>query len=472
MTDTTAPQIRNREDAEDFLNERIGRGVQPGLDRITGLLAFMDDPQLAYPSIHIAGTNGKTTVSRMVQQILGSHGLATGGFTSPHLDRVEERFSIHGVSLDPHDFTDAVRDIAWFVMGYEASSGELVTYFEVTAALAFSIFATATVDVAVVEVGLGGRLDATNVIDAAVSVVTGIDIDHTEYLGDTIELIAAEKVAILKQEGTLVTGPLPDEALDVVSRRVAETNANWVKSDEAFSVLDATIGVGGWQVSVNGVFGEYHDLFLPLHGRHQVEHLATSVATAEMLLGRALDNDLLQIAVAATTAPGRLEVVSRHPLVIFDGAHNHQGFEGLAATLDSEFPPTLWNLVLGVRGERSTEALVQPLKGLVGHVFACAAVDTSSVPPDDVAAGAESALGVSATTYPDVAAALSAAEIAAGSDGGVVVAGSLYVVGEARGTLVPSDDRSSEAHLRFDSSIEDDEEQDTDFDRFDDDSDE
>jgi len=326
VTETTPPLIRNRDDAESFLNERIGRGVQPGLDRITGLLAFMDDPQLTYPSVHIAGTNGKTTVSRMVQQILGAHGLATGGFTSPHLDRVEERFSIHGVSIDPHDFTDAVRDIGWFVVGYETSTGELVTYFEVTAALAFSIFSTATVDVAVIEVGLGGRLDATNVVEAAVSVVTGVAIDHTEYLGNTIESIAIEKVAILKNDGTLVTGPLPEEAIGPVTRRVAETNANWVKSDEAFGILDSTIGVGGWQVSVNGVFGEYHDLFLPLHGRHQVDHLATSIATAEMLLGRGLDGDLLQVAVAATTAPGRLEVVGRQPVVLLDGAHNYQGF--------------------------------------------------------------------------------------------------------------------------------------------------
>jgi len=473
MKETSAPLIRSRDDAESFLNERIGRGVQPGLDRITGLLAFMDDPHLAYPSVHIAGTNGKTTVSRMIQQILGSHGLATGGFTSPHLDRVEQRFSIHGVSLDPHDFTDAVRDIAWFVTGFEELSGDLVTYFEVTAALAFSIFATATIDVAVVEVGLGGRLDATNVIDAAVSVVTGVDIDHTEYLGDTIELIAAEKVAILKHEGTLVTGPLPEQALEAVSARVAETSANWVKSDEAFSVQDATIGVGGWQLTVNGVFGEYHDLFLPLHGRHQVEHLATSIATAEMLLGRALDSDLLQIAVAATTAPGRLEVVSRHPVVVLDGAHNRQGFEGLGATLEGEFPTMPWNLVLGARGARSIEALIQPLKGLVEAVFACAADDASSVSPDDVAAGARRALGIPATTYSDVPSALMAATTAAGSDGGVVVAGSLYVVGEARRTLVPSDDRSGEAHLRFDSSIDDDEyDKDDEFDQFDYDSDE
>jgi len=470
MADTTAPLIRNRDDAEKFLNERIGRGVQPGLDRITGLLAFMDDPQLAYPSIHIAGTNGKTTVSRMVQQILGSHGLATGGFTSPHLDRVEERFSIHGVSLDSHDFTDAVRDMAWFVVGYEGTAGELVTYFEVTAALAFSIFATATVDVAVVEVGLGGRLDATNVLDAAVSVITGVDIDHTEYLGETIELIATEKVAILKQEGTLVTGPLPAPALDAVTRQVADTNANWVKSDEAFSVTDATIGVGGWQLSISGVFGEYHDLFLPLHGRHQVDHFATSIATAEMLLGRALDLDLLQIAVAATTAPGRLEVVSRAPVVLLDGAHNHQGFVGLAATLDGEFPTMAWNLVLGARGERSIGTLVQPLKGLVGSVFACAADDASSLSPDDVATEVRKALGVPATVYPDVVSAVTEAKAAAGADGGVVVAGSLYVVGEARRALVSSDDRPNEAHLRFDSAVADDD--DDEFEPFDNDWDE
>ncbi len=450
MSQTSTPNIRTRDDAEAFLNERIGRGVEPGLDRITALLAFMDDPQLAYPSIHIAGTNGKTTVSRMVQQILGAHGLATGGFTSPHLDHVEERFSIHGVPLDSQDFTDAVRDIAWFVVGYESSSGNLVTYFEVAAALAFSVFATATVDVAVVEVGLGGRLDATNALDAAVSVVTGIDFDHTEILGDSIELIAREKLGILKSQGTLVSGPLPDDAIQSATERVSEMDANWVRFDEAFSIEDARIGVGGWQVAINGVFGEYRDLFLPLHGRHQVDNLATSIATAEMMLGRELDADLLQVAVAATTAPGRLEVVARRPIVLLDGAHNHQGFEGLAATLDSEFPTMPWKLVLGARGERSIASLTAPLHGLIGEVFACAADDTSSVPADVVAEQARS-LDVPVGSYPDVLTALAAARDAAGPDGGVVVAGSLYIVGEARQVLVSGTDRSSEAHLRFES---------------------
>ncbi|MCL1595616.1 MAG: Mur ligase family protein [Actinomycetia bacterium] len=459
MSQTSTPNIRTRDDAEAFLNERIGRGVEPGLDRIKGLLAFMDDPQLAYPSIHIAGTNGKTTVSRMVQQILGAHGLATGGFTSPHLDHVEERFSIHGVSLDPKDFTEAVRDIAWFVVGYEATSGNSVTYFEVAAALAFSVFATATVDVAVVEVGLGGRLDATNVLDASVSVVTGIDFDHTEILGDTIDLIAREKLGILKAQGTLVTGPLPADATVSASERVAALDANWVRFDEAFSIEDARIGVGGWQVSINGVFAEYRDLFLPLHGRHQVDNLATSIATAEMMLGRALDADLLQVAVAATTVPGRLEVVARQPIVLLDGAHNHQGFEGLAATLDTEFPTMPWKLVLGARGERSIASLAAPLHGLIDEVFACAANDSSSVPADVVAEQARS-LDVPVGSYPDVLTALAAAKDSAGTNGGVVVAGSLYVVGEARHVLVSGADRSSEAHLRFESdpdpSIDDD----------------
>lgn len=457
MTDVAAPRIRTRDDAEAFLDERIGRGVQPGLERISGLLAFMDDPQTTYPSIHIAGTNGKTTVSRMVQQILGAHGLATGGFTSPHLHRVEERFTIHGVPLDPLDFTDAVADIAWFVVGYEEAADTTVTYFEVTAALALSIFATATVDVAVVEVGLGGRLDATNVLEADVSVVTGIGIDHTEFLGNTIAQITGEKVAIVKDGGTLVTGPLPTDAIDVVAKRVAAVGANWIRHGQSYSVDDAVVAVGGWQTSITGVFAEYGDLYLPMHGRHQVDNLATAIATSEMFLGRALDRDLLEVAVAATTAPGRLEVVGHRPLILLDGAHNEQGMMGLAMTLDTEFPTLPWQLVIGFRGERSVADLIAPLHGLVGAVYATAADDPSSVDPQRVAEEARIALDAPSAVYPDVASALEAATSAAGTGGGVLVTGSLYVVGEARTATEAPPDRSAEAHLRFELEPEDDE---------------
>ena len=313
MADDRAPTIATRADAEAFLDSRIGQGVQPGLERISGLMAYLGDPQETYPSIHIAGTNGKTTVARMVQQILGAHGLATGGFTSPHLDTIEDRYMLHGARIDEEAFTNAVRDLAWFVEGYERGSGTPVTYFEVTAALAFSLFAELPVDVAIVEVGLGGRLDATNVLDADVSVITGIDMDHTEFLGDTIGAIAAEKAAIVKDGGTVVTGLLPGDALEAVEDRVAQVEATWVRRGRDFDVAEALVGVGGWQCSIAGVFGEYDELFLPIHGRHQVDNLATAIATAEMFLGRELDHELLLIAVASMRSPGRIEVVGRRP---------------------------------------------------------------------------------------------------------------------------------------------------------------
>lgn len=455
------PTIVTRDDAEAFLDARIGHGVKPGLERITGLLEFMGSPETSYPSIHIAGTNGKTTVSRMVQQILGTHGFATGGFTSPHLESLEERFSLHGRPVTPEELTQAVADNAWFVVGYEEAESTHVTYFEVTAALAFAIFAEAAVDAAVVEVGLGGRLDATNVLDAAVSVITGIGLDHTEFLGDTIAAITGEKAAILGQGGTLVTGPLVDEALDVVTRTVSNRQATWMHTGRDFTVADAIAGVGGWQCSISGVFKEYEDLFLPIHGRHQVDNLATSIATAEMFTGRALDDDALAVAVASISSPGRLEVVGRRPLVLVDGAHNQQGFEGLATTLLGEFPSLSWQLVVGARGERSIPDLVHPLHGLVAHVHGTRADDPASIPADVVAKEAGEALGVAFTAHSGSVGALEAAKEMAGPDGGVIVAGSLYVVGEIRSASTDAiTDTSSEAHLRYEAPRPDDDDDD------------
>jgi dihydrofolate synthase/folylpolyglutamate synthase len=454
MTNTgNAPKIRNRDQAEAFVNARIGHGVKPGLERISGLLEFMGSPETAYPSIHVAGTNGKTTVSRMLQQILGAHGLATGGFTSPHLHTIEERFTLHGVTIDPNDFTDAVADIAWFVEAYEQQAGMSTTYFEVTAALAFSIFATATVDVAVVEVGLGGRLDATNVLDSTVAVITGVDIDHTEFLGEELAQIAAEKVAILPDGGLLVTGPLEEEVHGVIAERVSQSSANWIRTDADFSVTTAEVAVGGWLCTIEGVFGTYEDLFLPIHGRHQVDHLATSIAACEMFIGRELDHDSLEAAVASISAPGRLEIIGRRPLVIVDGAHNAQGFRGLADTLMNEFPAVEWNLVLGVRGVRDVEDLVSPLKGIVGAVYATVPDDPAAISAELVAAGASSALGVPTVTCGNAAQAMEMAIAQAGTDGGVVVAGSIYLVGDLRdeheSQAGAASDRAADAHLRF-----------------------
>ena len=315
--------------------------------------------------------------------------------------------------------------------------------------LAFSLFAAAAVDAAVIEVGLGGRLDATNTIVADVSVVTGIDIDHVEFLGPTIDGIAAEKVAILKEGGTLVTGPLPDDAMGPVSERVDATSSKWVHADREFSVVDATVGVGGWLCDIDGVYGSYRELFLPVHGRHQVDHLATAIATAEMFLGQELDHELLPLAVASLRSPGRLEVVRRRPVVLLDGSHNAEGFRGLAATLEGEFPTLAWDLVIGVRGERKVDELVAPLSGLIRHIHACAADDPASRDPRGVADEASEALGVAATVHGSVEEAVGHAVDAAGPEGGVVVAGSLYVVGEIRPTFTVDDAVLAEAHLRF-----------------------
>ncbi len=454
MATNPVPQIPDRAAAEAFLDARIGHGVKPGLERIAGLLEFLGDPHTSYPTVHIAGTNGKTTVSRMVQQILGAHGLATGGFTSPHLDTVEERFALHGAPVTPDQLTDTVRDIAWFVEGYEAQAETSVTYFEVTTALAFVLMANAAVDVGVVEVGLGGRWDATNVITAEVSVITGVDLDHQEFLGDTVAAIAAEKVAILDEGGTLVTGPLTDDARGVVAERVESTSSRWMRYGSEFSVLDAIVGVGGWQCSIEGVFDQYPDLFLPLHGRHQVDHLSTAIATCEMFLGRALDRDAVAVAAASMTSPGRLEVVARRPIVILDGAHNPQGFAGLGATLDEEFPALGWHLVIGVRGNRSIPDLVSHLRGQVASVVATAADDPASHDPAELASAVAAVLDVPTSVVPDPLEALAAARDAAGPEGGVVVTGSLYVVGEVRRAFDVADDRSLEAHVRYEAPVD------------------
>ena len=454
MTDPL-PAVTDHTTAIAFLDARIGRGVKPGLERITGLLDFMADPHLNYPIVHVAGTNGKTTVTRLVSDILGAHGLITGTFISPHLHHVEERFSVGGAPLTEDGFVDLVAENAWIVEEYERRHTEGVTYFELTAALAFATFAEAVVDVAVVEVGLGGRWDATNVVDASVSVITGIAMDHVAYLGDSIAAIAAEKAAVLKEGGLIVTGPLPAAAEGSVTAQVAATNSRWFRYGDEFTVDSAVPGVGGWSVDVAGVYAEYPDLYLPFHGRHQVDNLATSIASAEAFLEHALDPDALTAALASAVAPARIEVVHRRPLVVIDGAHNEQGLSGLAATMRSEFPTSSsWGLVVGMRGDRDVATLLAPFADLVDHVWATEPDDPAAIPAATVAAAAASALDVDVETMASVPEATSAAIDAAGRDGAVVVTGSLYVAAEARESLIGTEVRPSGVHVRIEAEVE------------------
>ena len=437
-----AGPLSTRAQAVEFLDRRIDRGLRPGLDRIAGLLELMGDPHRLVPVIHVAGTNGKTTVVRLISQLLGHHGLNAGWFVSPHLERIEERFAVRGTPLDEGRFVAAVADVAPFVEAFEARSGATdpgdgPTYFELTAAIAFAVFVANAVDVGVVEVGLGGRWDATNVVDADVSVITGISLDHTGLLGETVAEIAAEKAAILKDEGRLVTGPLPAGAEGPVTARVAATGSTWLRSGEHYAVSGADQAVGGWVVDIEGVHGRYEGIFLPLHGRHQVDNLATAVVAVETFFGRALDHDAVLGAIAEATSPGRIEVVRRSPLVIIDGAHNAQGLEGLASALVDEFPEARRILVVGFGGGRDPESLLAPLAELADEVVATAAADGSAVPADQVAAAAGTVFGpgIPVTTAVPVASAVARALAASGPADQVVVAGSLYVVGEARTAL-------------------------------------
>ena len=381
------------------------------------------------PIIHVAGTNGKTSTARLLAALLRAHGLTPGLFTSPHLQRIEERYAVSGEVMTADQFVGAVADVAPFVELFEQAHGESTTYFEVTAAMAFSWFAERTVDVAVVEVGLGGRLDATNAARSDVAVVTGIAIDHTGWLGTTAREIAAEKLAILDEGSMLVTGRISDEVEEVAARRVADQDATWLREGADYRVADAHRAVGGWLADVEGVYEAYHELGLRMHGRHQVDNLATAIAAVEGFLGRGLDLGGVRETASTTSNPGRMEVARRDPVVLLDGAHNPAGADALAASLAEEFPTTRWRLVTGVMADKDLDGIVAPLADMVDAVYTAAASDTERALDPEAVAVAWRAVGVDSSAYPSVPAALEAARSAGDA---VLVMGSLYVVGEAR----------------------------------------
>lgn len=420
-----------------FLDRRIGSGVNPGLERISAALELMTDPQDSYPTIHVAGTNGKTTTVRLVDAILTAAGSRTGTYVSPHLHAIEQRYTVGGEVFDREQFTQAVADVAPFIEYYESEQETSLTYFETTVAVAFQAFAAAGVDVAVVEVGLGGRWDATNVVNAAVSVITGIAMDHMEYLGDSISAIAGEKAAIVKEDGLLITGPLPPAAEGAITAQVAGTGSKWLRAGADYQVTDVAKAVGGWHCAVEGRFATYEGLYLPLHGRHQVDHLATAIVAAESFFDQPLDEEHLATALASVSSPGRLEVMQRRPLVLIDGAHNAQGLEGLAATIVDEFPATTRILVVGFRGQREVAELLAPLRGLFTHVFVTEAADQMAIPSSAVAAEVRDAFGAEIVIEESapVGQAITEALHIAGEDHMIVVTGSLYVVSDARDRL-------------------------------------
>ncbi|HUG07816.1 MAG TPA: Mur ligase family protein [Acidimicrobiia bacterium] len=426
----------NYEQAVTYVERHIGLGGEPGVERITELLDLMDRPHEGYPIIHVAGTNGKTSMARLATLILVAHGLTTGTYTSPHLQRIEERLAINGRASTSEEFALAVSDVAAFADLREGAGEVPNTYFELTTAAAFALFADQAVNAAVLEVGLGGRLDSTNVVEAEVCVVTSIGVDHTEFLGEDIETIAAEKVAIAGPGSILVTGELPEPALEVANEKARELGIQHRRYDRDFGVESYERGVGGWLTTIRGAEETYEEIFLPLHGRYQLTNLAIAVAATEALVGRKLDVEALRDAADVATAPGRMEALASSPFVMVDGAHNADGVETLVASLREEYPTTKWQLLFGVMGDKNVELMIEHLEPVVKGVITTAVDEKRAVPAVELAARVTKVLpDVPVLAAETVEFGLDMARAEAGSEGAVLVTGSIYLVGKVRDLL-------------------------------------
>jgi dihydrofolate synthase/folylpolyglutamate synthase len=417
-------------EAQAELDARGPGRMVPDLDRIRALADLLDHPERTYPSIHVTGTNGKTTTVRLIGRILCAHGLATGVYTSPHLHTVRERLALCDEAITEQEFADTYTHLVRYLQEVD-HRGEAVTYFEALTALAYLWFADKPVDAGVFEVGMGGTWDATNLIDAKVAVVRSIGLDHPE-LGSTIEEVAREKAGIIKPGATVVADASEDPAAQaVIAARCEETGATQLLLGKDATLEDVIQAVGGQVVHVAGTKGSYKDLFLPLHGAHQAENASAAIAAAEAFLGQALSEEALREALAGASSPGRLEVVSRHPLVVLDGAHNPHAARALAAALRDAFTWTRLHLVVGILETKDAAGILAALAPLAGATYACANSHDGSVPSERMAAACRDA-GLAASAYPDVGAALDAADAAAAQDDLILVTGSLYTVADAR----------------------------------------
>lgn len=403
----------------------------PTLERIRSLTDLLGSPQSAYPSVHVTGTNGKTSVVRITAALLGAVGLDVGSFTSPHLERVEERLVRAGEPVTAEDLADLLTRIRIV----ETALADPPSWFEILTAAALEWFADVGVDVAVVEVGLGGTWDATAVVESTVAVVTNVAIDHVEYLGPTRESIATDKAGIVGPADTLVLGETdPALAGIFLDRRPAAV----LRRGADFGVREQRLAHRGRLVHLFTPGGDYPDLHLPLHGAHQADNAAVALAAAEAFLGRALPPDVVAEALAGVTSPGRLEVVGHQPMVLLDGAHNVAGAEALAAARREEFPDSPCTLVVGLLREKDPREMLAALGApAAARVVACRPPSPRALDPSVVAAAAV-ALGVPADAVEvidDPADALAHARAVTRADGQIVVTGSLYVVGAARSSL-------------------------------------
>ncbi len=419
--------------------ERGGAPRRPSLDRMRPLVELLGSPQRDYQIVHVTGTNGKTTTTNMIACLLATQGLSVGAYTSPHLEVVNERIawaqgpgSSPGGAIEPIDDA-ALAEVLATVAAVEDLLPEPPSYFEILTAAAYRFFADAAVDVAVVEVGLGGTWDATNVADGGVAVVTNVSLDHTEYLGPTREDIAAEKAGIVKPGAILVLGET-DPTLEPLF--LERSPARILRRGEDFDASEIRLAHGGHLVDLRTPGRDYPGVHLPIHGAFQAHNAALALAAAEAFFDGPIDPDLVAEAFAAFRSPGRMEVVGHSPLVILDGAHNAAGAEALVAALSEEFPPAPRTLVVGLLREKDPGVMLEALAARSAQrVIVAPPPSPRALDPEEVAAAAEG-LGVrQVEVAPSVTEAVRWAMEGADPEDQVVVAGSLYVVGEARASL-------------------------------------
>ena len=404
---------------------------EPSLDRIRAVAELLDHPEVTYPSIHITGTNGKTTTARLVTALACGHGLTAGTFTSPHLESLTERISMCGRPITQSEFAQEYEHLLPFLEQIDSHSTPRVTYFETLAALAYVWFADKPVRLGVFEVGLGGTWDATNLVRGDVAVLCPIGLDHPQ-LGSTVEDVAREKSGIIKEGRAAVVRQQRPEAMAVIEKRCAEVGAILLAEGEAFSLRDRTQGVGGQAIAIRGVHGAYDNVFLPLFGEQAARNAATAVVAIEALLGRTLDDRAVKAAMEGVTSPGRVEVVARRPLVVLDGAHNPDAAAALAAAMREAFTWDTLHLVIGMFGDKDVETVAGILAPLADRAYACVTSSARAAPAERVASALTKAGTSNVVTFDSVASAVEAAREAADEDDLILVTGSFYTVADAR----------------------------------------
>jgi folylpolyglutamate synthase/dihydrofolate synthase len=423
--------------------------VDPSLERIGDLADILGSPQRAYPVIHVTGTNGKSSTARMIDALLRERGLRVGMYTSPELHTMRERIGIDGEPVSEERFAEIYDDVLPYAELIDAKHGVKVSFFEMLTAMAFAAFAEAPVDVAVVEVGMGGEWDATNVADGTVAVVTPIGLDHTEMLGDTIEAIAGEKAGIIKSGAIAVLAQQPVEAAEVLLHRATEVGATVAREGIEFGVLQRELAVGGQQVRLQGLLGMYDDIFLPLFGDHQASNAACALAAVEAFarggatgepagLGDQLDADLVRAAFVAAPSPGRLEIVRTGPTVLVDATHNPAGMAATAAALTEEFGFTRLVGILAVMGDKDVTGVLEELEPVVDELIVSRNSSPRSMPAQELAVVAREVFGEDRVhLVPRLDDAIDRAIGLADASGefagaGVLITGSVTTAGDAR----------------------------------------